>query len=151
RPEVRAAKAAGVQFTSGTNIWFAENPGARTICLTGSKGKSTTTSFTSHLLRALGYQVLTAGNIGMPLADLLLHPQPADVHVIELASYQLHDFTGTPEVSVLLNLFPEHLDWHQGEANYFRDKCRLLAPTPSGGPLAVLNARDPNTGLHVPV
>lgn len=149
RPEVLAAKAAGVRFTSGTNIWFAENPGARTICLTGSKGKSTTTSFTSHLLRALGYQVLTAGNIGVPLADLLLAPQPADVHVIELSSYQLQDFTGTPEVSVLLNLFPEHLDWHQGEANYFRDKCRLLTPTPSGGPLAVLNARDPNTGLHV--
>jgi len=150
REDILAAKAAGVVFTSGTNIWFAENPSARTICITGSKGKSTTSSVIAHLLSAAGYQTVAAGNIGVPLVDLLLHPRPVEAHVIELSSYQLQDFAGTPEVSVLLNLFPEHLDWHHGEANYFRDKCRILQLDRAGGPVAVLNRTDPNTQLHVP-
>ena len=149
REEILAAKSAGVQFTSGTNIWFAENPSARTICITGSKGKSTTSSVTAHLLTQAGFATVAAGNIGVPLVDLLLHPRPVEAHVVELSSYQLQDFTGTPEVSVLLNLFPEHLDWHHGEANYFRDKCHILQGGGGEAPLAVLNHADPNTQRHV--
>ncbi len=149
RDEITAAKAAGVIFTSGTNIWFAENPTARTICITGSKGKSTTSSVTAHLLASAGYQTVAAGNIGVPLIDLLLHPRPVEAHVVELSSYQLQDFAGSPEVSVLLNLFPEHLDWHRGEANYFRDKSRILRLDQPNPPIAVLNQADPNTRQHV--
>jgi UDP-N-acetylmuramoylalanine--D-glutamate ligase len=151
REEILAAKAAGVVFTSGTNIWFAENPAARTICVTGSKGKSTTSSVTAHLLASAGYQTVAAGNIGVPLVDLLLHPrpQPVEAHVVELSSYQLHDFAGSPEVSVLLNLFPEHLDWHHGEANYFRDKSRILRLDQATPPIAILNHADPNTRQHL--
>lgn len=125
RPEIVAAKQAGVTFTSGTNLWFAENPGCKTVCVTGSKGKSTTTHLIRHLLERFGTRAVEAGNIGVPLLDLT-NLRGETVCVVELSSYQLSDFEGTPTVAVLLNLYPEHLDWHHGEAAYFQDKAKLL-------------------------
>lgn len=127
RDEIVTAKQAGVTFTSGTNLWFAENAGFPTICVTGSKGKSTTTNLICHLLNACGVPARMAGNIGVPLLDALVPDPEVSVYVVELSSYQLSDFTGTPTIALLLNLYPEHLDWHKGEAAYFRDKANLLA------------------------
>jgi len=137
REELRNARAAGVRFTSGSNIWFAEHPGARTVCITGTKGKSTTTALTGVLLEAAGIRAGVAGNIGQPLLEV--DTESADWWVIELSSYQLADFEGHPDVAGILNLAEDHLDWHAGREHYRRDKLRLAARV--RGPL-VANAAD---------
>ena len=146
RPEAEAAAARGTRFIGGTALWFAEHGGAGTVCVTGTKGKSTTTALLAHLLRAGGHRTALAGNIGLPLLELLDLPQaptPA-AWAIELSSYQTGDvaISGVrPQVAVALNLFPEHLDWHGSEARYIEDKLRLL--TEAKPRIAVLNANDP--------
>ncbi len=128
RPDIIAACHAGTRFTSGSAIWFAEHPEARTLCVTGTKGKSTTAALIAHLLRRGGQRVGLAGNIGWPLLDLELEPEPApDWHVIELSSYQSADLDIAPQVVVLTNLVEEHLDWHGSLERYRQDKLRLLA------------------------
>src|SRR5690606_9611807 len=67
RPEALAARERGTRFIGGTALWFAERPDARTACVTGTKGKSTTTALLAHLLRAGGHRTALCGNIGMPL------------------------------------------------------------------------------------
>lgn len=134
------AEFAGVQFTSGTALWFAENPDARTICVTGTKGKSTTTALVAHLLRAAGLRTALAGNIGLPLLELLdVEPVPS-AWAIELSSYQTRDAV-RPAVAVVLNLYPEHLDWHGSEARYYADKLALVTEAQPG--IALLNGADP--------
>jgi UDP-N-acetylmuramoylalanine--D-glutamate ligase len=129
RPALAAARAAGVAFTSGTNLWMAEHPDARTLCVTGTKGKSTTSALLHHLLRAAGARVGLAGNIGVPLASC--DASAVDWWVVELSSYQICDLEAPPWLTLFLNLSDEHLDWHHGAANYRRDKLHLadLAPT----------------------
>jgi len=136
------ALAAGVRFTSGTALWFGQwrvRPSRPPlICITGSKGKSTTTALVAHLLRASGRAVALAGNIGLPLLEL--EPTTAiDVYVVELSSYQTGE-AQSPDVAVLLNLYPEHLDWHGSEQRYFDDKCALISHARPR--LAVLNIED---------
>jgi UDP-N-acetylmuramoylalanine--D-glutamate ligase len=116
------AMANGVRFTSGTALWFAENPGARVIGVTGTKGKSTTSALIAHLARALGVRTALAGNIGMPLLDLL--GQDADLWVAELSSFQTGD-AGPLDVGMITNLYEEHLDWHGTRERYFTDKLKL--------------------------
>jgi UDP-N-acetylmuramoylalanine--D-glutamate ligase len=143
KPEAVAAAAQGTRFLGGTALWFAEHPHARTVCVTGTKGKSTTTALLAHLLRAGGHVTALAGNIGLPLLDLL-DPQPApEFWVIELSSYQTGDVAVSgvrPEIALVTNIFPEHLDWHGSHERYVADKLRLLL---DAKPLvAVLNADD---------
>ncbi len=143
-PEALAAAARGTRFLGGTALWFGEHADARTVCVTGTKGKSTTTSLLAHLLRAGGHRTALAGNIGLPLLEVL-DPRPApEFWAIELSSYQTGDVavSGTrPDVAVVLNLFPEHLDWHGSEQRYVGDKLRLV--TEARPRTAVLNADDP--------
>jgi UDP-N-acetylmuramoyl-L-alanine---L-glutamate ligase len=115
------------RLTSGSALWFAEPRAARVIAITGTKGKSTTSSLTAHLLAQLGHQVALAGNIGTPLLDLLDQPREPDFVVAELSSYQTADFSGAPELAACLNLYPEHLDWHLTEARYYADKLKIFA------------------------
>jgi len=142
RPEALAAAETGTRFIGGTTLWFAEHAGARTICVTGTKGKSTTSALLAHLLRAGGHRTALTGNIGQPLLELL--DDDAGFWVIELSSYQTRDVGRSgvrPEVAVVTNVFPEHLDWHGGEARYVADKLSLL--TEARPHVAVLNAQDP--------
>jgi UDP-N-acetylmuramoylalanine--D-glutamate ligase len=129
----------GTRFIGGTALWFAENPNERTVCVTGTKGKSTVTALIAHLLRAAGRRTALAGNIGLPLLELLdVDPAP-QYWAIELSSYQTREAV-RPEVAVVLNFFPEHLDWHGTEQRYFEDKLALITV---GKPrIAVLNAAD---------
>jgi UDP-N-acetylmuramoylalanine--D-glutamate ligase len=134
-----AAQAAGVRFTSGTALWFAANPHARTIAITGTKGKSSTTAMVAHLLRAAGRRVVLAGNIGLPLLEVPPDTS-ADWWVLELSSFQCRDLGGVPEIGAVLNLFPEHLDWHGGVERYYRDKLRLLGVPGARPRVSVMNA-----------
>jgi UDP-N-acetylmuramoylalanine--D-glutamate ligase len=142
KPEALAAAMQGTRFIGGTALWFAEHPQARTLCVTGTKGKSTTTALLAHLLRAGGHRTALAGNIGLPLLEL--QDGDAAFWAIELSSYQTGDVAASgvrPQVAVVLNLFPEHLDWHGSETRYVEDKLRLL--TEARPRIAVLNAGDP--------
>src|ERR1700759_3364192 len=120
-------QANNVRFTSASALWFSEHADARTICVTGTKGKSTVTALIAHLLRAGGRRVALAGNIGLPLLELLDPPNEPDWWVIELSSFQTRDFDGAPTVAVINNLYEEHLDWHGSAQRYIDDKLRIAA------------------------
>lgn len=139
RDALRRAREAGAAMTSPSSLWFAAHADQRTICVTGTKGKSTTAALLAHILEATGSRVRLAGNIGRPLLDC--DDRGVDWWVIEFSSYQLADLDARPDLSVLLNLTPEHLDWHGGEAAYFRDKLRLVELA-AGRPV-IANAADP--------
>ncbi len=141
RPEAMVAAHEGTRFIGGTALWFAERHDARTVCVTGTKGKSTTTALLAHLLRAGGHRTALCGNIGLPLLELL--DAEAEFWAIELSSYQTRDVAGAgvrPHIAVVTNIFPEHLDWHGSEQRYIDDKLALL--TEAKPRIAVLNAAD---------
>ena len=132
KPALLAAQVQGTQVTSGTALWFGEHsfekqPDVRVIAVTGTKGKSTTSALIAHLARALGVRTALAGNIGLPLLELL-DPQavspPADLWVIELSSFQTGE-AGSLELGVITSLYEEHLDWHGSRERYVADKLRL--------------------------
>lgn len=147
RPELQALRDGGVPVATATGLWLAERGGRRVIGITGTKGKSTTAALTAHLARAAGMTVSLAGNIGVPALDLLDRPadEPA---VIELSSYQIADLTTGPEVTVVTNLFPEHVDWHGSDAVYRAEKLRLLQLP--GVEKGVVDARDEEVAAAVP-
>lgn len=141
RPEVARLAAAGVVLTTGTNLWFAEHPGARAIGVTGSKGKSTTSALIAHLAAAAGRRVQLAGNIGVPLADLIgADGAGVDLWVLELSSFQTSDLDASPPIGALLNLFREHTDWHGSRERYWADKLNLFAHRPDM--VSVANGAD---------
>jgi len=139
RNSIQQALGSGTKMVAPSTLWFAEHQDENTICVTGTKGKSTTSALLAHMLRACGYRVCLAGNIGLPL--LACQDLDVDWWVIELSSYQLADLQATPDISVLLNLSSEHLDWHGSEERYRADKLRLVKLA-AGGPV-VANAADP--------
>ncbi len=101
-------------------------PKTRFIGVTGSSGKSTTVSFLASWLRGLGYSAEVAGNIGTPLSQLALEVSKPDFIVLELSSFQLHDLKAPQmECGVILNLEPNHLDWHTSLEEYIQDKLQL--------------------------
>jgi UDP-N-acetylmuramoyl-L-alanine---L-glutamate ligase len=127
KPALLAAQAQGTRFTSGTALWFGENAldqgrDARVIAVTGTKGKSTTSALIAHLARSLGVRTALAGNIGLPLLELL--GQQADLWVIELSSFQTGE-AGPLELGVITSLYEEHLDWHGSRERYVADKLKL--------------------------
>ncbi len=125
RPEIEKAKQQGILFTTGTNLFLAnKKPMTTVIGVTGTKGKSTTSSIIYHLLSQYDACTALGGNIGKPLLDLLSD----DLHfvVAELSSYQCASLQYGCNAAVLLNLYPEHLQWHQTHENYYNDKCRLI-------------------------
>jgi len=138
-------RAAGVTITGGTALWMAERTTAETVIgVTGTKGKSTTSSLLHHLLGHVGIRSRLAGNIGVPLLEQLRPDDPPEVWVVELSSYQLADLPRAPTVAVMTNLRRDHLPWHGDEATYHHDKLRILGGPDGDGPrMAVLSAADP--------
>ncbi|MFZ0869423.1 MAG: Mur ligase family protein, partial [Rhodanobacter sp.] len=127
KPALMAAAKQGTRFTSGTALWFGEQglgtgTQAQVIAVTGTKGKSTTSALIAHLARALGVRTALAGNIGMPLLELL--DQSAELWVIELSSFQTSE-AGSLELGVITSLYEEHLDWHGSRERYVSDKLKL--------------------------
>ena len=138
RDELKELRSLGLQFTTASNLWFAENPEARTVCISGTKGKSTTAALTTHLLSQAGVKTCLAGNIGKPMLDC--DDVNVDWWVIELSSYQISDLRARPDIVVLLNLSDEHVDWHLNAKNYRSDKLRLARLVEDGRLIA--NASD---------
>lgn len=125
------------------------------IAITGSSGKTTTTTLVGLMLAAAGKRVHVGGNIGTPLIDRLESVAPGDCMVLELSSFQLElfdpalawgDLTGSgPDVAAILNITPNHLDRHANMADYAAAKFNLLRQLPAGATV-VLNADDAVTG-----
>jgi UDP-N-acetylmuramoylalanine--D-glutamate ligase len=132
---------AGVTITSGTELWMADHAD-RAVGVTGSKGKSTTSSLIHHLLVGLGQPAELGGNIGVPMLGM---PE-ADRYVVEMSSYQCADLRDRLQVAAVTALFPEHFDWHGGEEQYYRDKLNILAQRPYH---AVVNGLDPRLSARV--
>jgi UDP-N-acetylmuramoyl-L-alanine---L-glutamate ligase len=148
RSELRALADGGVAVTTATSLWLAERGGAGMLGVTGTKGKSTTAALAAHLVRAAGRSVRLAGNIGVPAIDLLDAPA-GELVVVELSSYQIADLAAGPEVALVTNLFPEHVDWHGSAEAYRAEKLRLLDLP--GVRVAVLNGREgPLAALRPP-
>lgn len=110
-----------------TGLWLAEHAPADLVALTGTKGKSTATAMTSHLLRAAGRRVVLAGNIGVALTTVDPAAERDDL-VVELSSYQIADLElTTPAVAAAVTtLFADHVPWHGSIERYHADKLRLL-------------------------
>ena len=134
---VTAARDAGLEIISDIEL-FAREAKAPFIAVTGSNGKSTVTTLIYHMCRAAGYRALAGGNLGEPALDLLTEEQP-DIYVLELSSFQLHRTQTLPaKVAVLLNVTPDHLDWHASEEEYREAKYRIFREAEA----AVINRAD---------
>lgn len=136
-------KTKGVPITSLLNLWAAEPRDAKTICVTGTKGKSTTGSLITHVLQALGKNATILGNIGVPVSEAAT--DGLDYIIIETSSYQAANFNGQCDVAVLTSLYPEHLDWHKTVATYYSDKLNLLRHAR----IKIINAEADSTIEHL--
>ena len=124
-PALEALRAKGAQVTSEMEVFFAVCP-CRILAVTGSDGKTTTTTLISEMLKAEGKTVWLGGNIGTPLLPLVRQMQPADFAVVELSSFQLMDMTRSPAVAVVTNLSPNHLDVHKDMDEYVEAKKNIF-------------------------
>ena len=117
-PAASAARRQGVPLISDVQLLLDAKHGARVIGVTGSNGKSTTTALIGHILQRSGRKVAVGGNLGPPALGLN-HLSADGVYVLELSSYQL-ELTPSPnlDISIFLNLEPDHLDRHSGLHNY---------------------------------
>lgn len=132
-PYVTKARAARTEIIGDVELFFRTVRGAagasdcRIVCITGTNGKSTTTALIGHLLQRLGFAAEVGGNIGKPVLDLA-PPAPRRAYVLELSSFQI-DLTPAvhPDVAVLLNITPDHLDRHGTMENYAQVKANIFA------------------------
>jgi UDP-N-acetylmuramoylalanine--D-glutamate ligase len=134
RDDLVALEADGVPVCGGLGLWLQSAPLDRVVCITGTKGKSTTTSLLGHLLDRLGHRVVVGGNLGRPPWDPAV-PGDADRWVVEVSSYQATDLAVSPPVVAVTSLHPDHLDWHGGVERYYADK--LSTCTRPGAALTV--------------
>lgn len=127
-PLFAAAAAAGVDVVGDVEIaWRLRGPDAAPwLAITGTNGKTTTTQMLASILRAAGLRTAAVGNIGTPIIDVVLGEETYDVLAVELSSYQLHWAPSLRAHSaVVLNLAPDHLDWHGSMEAYAADKGRI--------------------------
>ncbi|MFZ5631874.1 MAG: UDP-N-acetylmuramoyl-L-alanine--D-glutamate ligase [Bacillota bacterium] len=140
-PPVQEAGEAGIPVTGELELAYRFTR-APIVAITGTNGKTTTTTLVGKIFRDAGYRVLVAGNIGLPLVDRVESYGPGDVIVAEVSSFQLetvHQFR--PRVGVILNLAPDHLDRHGDMAGYAAAKSRI-AMNQRKGDFLVLNYDD---------
>jgi UDP-N-acetylmuramoylalanine-D-glutamate ligase len=135
-PQADRLRQAGVVLAGGLGLWLQEADRDRVVCVTGTKGKSTTSSILGHLLTGLGYRAMVGGNIGAAPYDPALAGD-CDYWVIEVSSYQATDLASSPPVTAVTSLHPDHLPWHGGVEQYYRDK--LSACSQPGAELTVAN------------
>ena len=136
-PQLLAAREKGSVITSEMEVFFDVCP-CSIIAVTGSDGKTTTTTMIAELLRASGRTVHVGGNIGKPLLVEAGDMDPTDSVVLELSSFQLMTMTKSPHICVVTNLSPNHLDMHKGMEEYVASKENIFLHQ-SAGDVAVFN------------
>ena len=144
-PPLAAAREARVPILSEIDLGFRalSGSGTRCIAITGTNGKTTTTALVAHLLRTAGLRVEAAGNIGRPLADIALQNDRYQWLAVEVSSFQLHDSPHfAPEIGIVTNLAPDHLDRYASVEAYYADK-QLLFRNAGSGDVWVLNGDEP--------
>jgi len=144
-PFLSAARDKGIEVVSDIELFVAEAR-APFVAVTGSNGKSTVTTLLSIMCQAAGKTALAGANLGTPALDLLLEEVP-DFYLLELSSFQLQRTSNLPaRIAVLLNISPDHLDWHESEDEYRRAKYRVFAQAQA----AVFNRADDQVAQHLP-
>ena len=142
QPAIQAARDRGVPVIGEIELasrWLR----GRVIAITGTKGKSTTTTLTGRILEAGGFKVAVGGNIGLPLSAQVADSTPETLHVVETSSFQLEQTdTFHPWIAVMLNFSPDHLDRHPTVEAYAQAKARIFA-NQDAADWAVVNADDP--------
>jgi UDP-N-acetylmuramoylalanine--D-glutamate ligase len=145
-PLLLAAAARGIPVWGEVELAWrmrARSGAAPWITITGTNGKTTTVKMLACILRAAGLRATSAGNVGTPLLEAVLHPDPYDVLAVELSSFQLHwERSVAPFASACLNVAPDHVDWHGSMAEYGLAKARVYAGTQVA---CVYNVQDPAT------
>jgi UDP-N-acetylmuramoylalanine--D-glutamate ligase len=140
---ITAARQAGVPVISEVELASRFLSG-RLIAITGTKGKSTTTTLAARMLREAGIAAVAGGNLGPPLSDQVAAATPETTHVVEVSSFQLEGIdTFHPDIAVLLNLSPDHLDRHASVDAYRAAKRRIFL-NQTEADWAVINADDPD-------
>ena len=124
-PALEQLRQSGAEVTSEMEVFFELCP-CTILAVTGSDGKTTTTTLISEMLKAAGKTVWLGGNIGTPLLPLLDEMQVIDFAVVELSSFQLMDMRRSPHVAVVTNLAPNHLDVHKDMDEYVEAKKNLF-------------------------
>ena len=124
-PALTALREKGAQITSEMEVFFSLCP-CTTIAVTGSDGKTTTTTLISEMLKAAGKKVWLGGNIGTPLLSMVDDMKAEDFAVVELSSFQLMDMTHSAHISVVTNLAPNHLDVHKDKDEYVDAKKNIF-------------------------
>ncbi len=155
-PIVKALRKAGKMIIGEIEFaWLHMPKPARIVAITGSNGKTTTTTLTAHLLKTAGLDVRMGGNVGYSFARLVLetrttHPSKNAVYVLEVSSFQLDDIhTFRPNIAVLLNITPDHLDRYEHKLeNYAASKFRI-AKNLRTTDRCMLNADDPITQSYI--
>ena len=148
-PEIAAAVENGSELTSEMELFFKVCP-CRIIGVTGSDGKTTTTTVISELLKAEGYTVHIGGNIGRPLLCEADSMSESDFAVLELSSFQLMTMKSSPDIAVITNLAPNHLDVHRDMREYTEAKMNIFKYQTKDS-LLVLNADNDITASFAPM
>lgn len=137
-PEIKNAVSGGSVLTSEMECFFDCFEG-KIIGVTGSDGKTTTTTLIYKLLTHAGHNCFLGGNIGAPLLNRVENMTKDDICIVELSSFQLHTMKKSPDIAVITNLSPNHLDVHKSYEEYIDAKANILLYMGEGG-IAVLNA-----------
>ena len=141
-PILRKARDMHIEIMSDIELAYRLNKANKMITITGTNGKTTTTSLVGEVLKAANLRTHVVGNIGRGILDSLLDAEEGDIFLIEASSFQLEDTNFfKPKVSLILNLAPDHLDWHKSYDNYIRAKKKIFI-NQDGEDYVVLNYDD---------
>ncbi len=128
-PQIQSAVKKGVKFSSATDLFFqsaSRRSKGTIIGITGTKGKSTTSTLLYQVLKNAGRDAYLGGNLGKPAIELLPKLKKNSITVLELSSFQLQDIKYSPHIAVLLDVFPDHLDAHRDLKEYLAAKSNIV-------------------------
>lgn len=148
-PALKAAAERGAKITSEMETFFELCP-SHIIAVTGSDGKTTTTTLIHRMMSDAGYKTWLGGNIGKPLLADVDNMTENDYAILELSSFQLHTMPYSPEIGVITNLSPNHLDWHTDYDEYIDAKTNIFKHMSSDNKL-ILNADNADSSALLPL
>ncbi|QQY80536.1 UDP-N-acetylmuramoylalanine--D-glutamate ligase [Keratinibaculum paraultunense] len=140
---LKDAKSKGIEVITDLELAYRLNPNKNIIAITGTNGKTTTTTLTGEYFKKAGYNVFVVGNIGVGILWNMINSKDDDIFVIEASSFQLENtIEFKPKVSLILNLTPDHLNWHKTFENYIEAKKKIFK-NQGKDEYTVLNYDDP--------